>query len=90
MATNKNYIKGLFMTTKETQYGPIGSLCLTDEAIEQINKLPKSPKGYRNLSWAAQKNEPAKFSVWENTFVPKNANAPAVNSVSDDTDDLPF
>lgn len=78
------------MGTKESQYGQLGSIGITDEGLEYLKSLPKNSKGVRNLSFATHKNDAAKFSVWENTFVPKNTSIPSSVSNDDTGDDLPF
>ncbi len=91
MATTKNYIKGLYMSARETQYGTIFNIDFTDEALEELKKLPKSSTGYRKLSAGAQKADTSKYSVYENTFIPKNNAGGNSNSSSEgDSDSLPF
>lgn len=71
MSQTKNYIKGLFMKSREGNFGTEFEIDFTDEAIEHLKTLPKNDKGYRRLKINAQKNDATKFSVYENTYVPK-------------------
>ncbi len=84
MATSKNYIKGTYANTRNTPFGEEINLDYTDDAIEHLKSLPKNEKGYRRLTISRQK-DPAKWSVYENAFVPKNG-----NSSKDESSDLPF
>ena len=74
----KNYINGAFLK-KNPKYEMI-NMDFTDDFLANLAALPKNEKGYRKVTFSAQKADPSKWSVFENDFVPSGKGK----------DDLPF
>ncbi len=81
MSNPKNYINGAFLT-KNARYDFI-NIDFKDEFLSNLALLPKNEKGFRKVTLTAQKADPLKWSVFENTFVPTGGNRGG-------KDDLPF
>ena len=58
-----NYINGIFVTKNEGNYGEYLSVGITEEGLKALQDLPKSGKGFRNITLSPQKNDPNKYSV---------------------------
>lgn len=82
---NRNFINGAF-ANKVGDYDLI-NIDISEDAIKAIQALPKNAKGMRRLTLGAQKNDPSKYSLYENTYTGKGGNA---GSNSDSSDNLPF
>lgn len=61
--TEKKFIKGLFITEFDGQYGDFLSFGITDEGIEELRSLPKNENGVRNFAAFRQKEDKRKFSA---------------------------
>lgn len=88
MAEKKNYLKGTWAFNRETKFGDEVNISISDEGIEHLRSLPKDAKGNRKITLTKQK-DPSKWSVYENTFIPKSNAGPNSES-SNDIDLLPF
>lgn len=82
----KNYINGAFLT-KNAKYDII-NLDFTPDFIDNLTALPQNAKGFRKVQLSAQKNNPSKWSIFENDFVPDPNKRSGGGSP--DTDGLPF
>ena len=82
MENKKNYVGS--GKTKSLQFGEVQELSLN---IEQLNKLPRTAKGYIRVT-VSKRREPDQFgndlAVVENTYVPKTKATDA------NEDSLPF
>lgn len=78
----RNYVNGAFLK-KNPSFNLI-NVDFTDAFIDNLTALPKDAKGFRKITLGAQRADPLKWSVFENTFVP--GQKPTDNG----TDDLPF
>jgi len=87
MSTTKNWINGAFIS-KHPKYDII-NLDFTPEFLTNLAALPQNEKGFRKVQLSAQKNNPSKWSIFENDFVP-DPNKRGTGSGSNSNDDLPF
>lgn len=72
----------------------LGAGIKVDEFIKELQKIPQKANGFINLSIGRQKNDPSKYSVWVDTWVPNSVGASTrsngpVNK-SNQEDQLPF
>jgi hypothetical protein len=67
---SKNYVNGLFIEEKEGPYGTYLSIGITEDGIKAIQALPKTAKGWRNLTATRQKDNQSKFST--KPYTPKS------------------
>jgi hypothetical protein len=98
MSNNSStYVNGLFIEEKEGPYGTYLSIGITEDGIRAIQELPKTAKGWRNLTASRQKENPSKFST--KPYVPKSNNEIAAEGgkkyagnvdTNDTSTDLPF
>jgi hypothetical protein len=87
MATQKNFIKGGWANNRVNQFQEDEiNISFTDEFIEHLKSLPKNEKEFRNITIARQKDR-TKWSVFENTFIPRSNAGPNSESSSEDLPD---
>ena len=84
--TQREFIKGLFAKKSNDTFINIG--VKKQEFLDHIETLKTDEKGFINLTMAAQKNDPSKYSVWVNDWKPGKKATP--KQEVDNENDLPF
>lgn len=83
--TEKKYVDGLFVETKETSFGEIIKLSVQSDKLQSFLNTHKNEKGYVNIDILTAKDGNKKYAVL-NSFKPKAQ----VTEPEDDSNDLPF
>jgi hypothetical protein len=91
------FINGVFIEEKEGKYGTYLSIGITEEGLENLQNLPASAKGWRNVTAFRQKGNENKFSASpsislsaSNHSAAKSAGKKFIEKVEDESSDLPF
>ncbi len=101
--TKPKYVNAIFLKKNWEDPADPGNILIRvgikkAEFLKEIQAIQEDPRGFINLTIGRQKQDPSKFSMWQDEWVrPEQAAKPEVGEVlareaaaTDTSDDLPF